>query len=273
MPLIRIKRGTKAQLEAARTAGQLQAGEPYFVTDLNAFALGIGTNAYQLYTAENQNPRKFSQRLRYSPGNTTTVGAPNGFTLATGGTGTVSHNTPTSADWVRRTLWASGATAGNANGLRMTHNPFFRQVGWQLSCIATWINGVSGQLQIGLTTGAALAGEPSAVVNQICVGYDSTDTNLHLMHNDGTGVATKVDLGVARTAPVIFRLDIDCDAGSNPVVSIVNVYTNAVILAPTTLNTDIMTVTQSLAFVAHCRNTVTTPPSVGLANLEAIVNP
>lgn len=210
----------------------------------------------------------YEQYLEYRPGNTTTVGAVKGFTWASTG-GTVSHNTPSAADPIRRTLWLAGATAGNAAGVRMSHNPFFRQIGFNLACAATWVPGASGQLQIGLAVGAALAGEPSAVVNQIIVGHDSTDTNLQLMWNDGAGVSTKQDLGIARTAPVVFRLLITCAPSGNPVVSIYNHQTNAVILAPTTLTTDLMTLTQSLAFVAQCRNTVTTPPSVGLSWLLA----
>jgi hypothetical protein len=155
----------------------------------------------------------------------------------------------------------------------MGHSPFFRQVGWKLTAIATWVPGVSGQLQIGLASGAALGGEPSAVTNQICVGYDSTDANLQLMQNDGTGAALETDLLIPRTAPVVFLLTIDCEPNGNPVISVTNIYTGAVILAPTTLTTKIPAVSQALSFVAHCRNTVTTPPGVGLGDFDAIINP
>lgn len=43
---IRIKRGTRAQLNAAKTAGTLAAGEPYLVTDEPALAVGTGTGSY-----------------------------------------------------------------------------------------------------------------------------------------------------------------------------------------------------------------------------------
>lgn len=41
-----------------------------------------------------------------------------------------------------------------------------------------------------------LSGDPSAKANILGVGKDAADTNLQFMHNDASGVATKVDLGV-----------------------------------------------------------------------------
>lgn len=46
MAKIRIKRGTRAQLNAAKTAGTLAAGEPYLVTDQGVVAVGTGTGDY-----------------------------------------------------------------------------------------------------------------------------------------------------------------------------------------------------------------------------------
>jgi hypothetical protein len=43
---LRIKRGTRAQLDAAKTGGTLAAGEPYLVTDDGTAAVGTGTGAY-----------------------------------------------------------------------------------------------------------------------------------------------------------------------------------------------------------------------------------
>jgi len=49
----------------------------------------------------------------------------------------------------------------------------------------------------GLTESFATIGSvnPSTVINTIGFGADADDTNLHIIHNDGSGVATKVDLG------------------------------------------------------------------------------
>lgn len=39
---------------------------------------------------------------------------------------------------------------------------------------------------------------PSTLLNMIGVGYDSADTNIQIMHNDGTGTATKVNTGIVK---------------------------------------------------------------------------
>lgn len=46
MALIRIKRGTRSQLDAAKAANQLAAGEPYLVTDEAALAIGTAAGTY-----------------------------------------------------------------------------------------------------------------------------------------------------------------------------------------------------------------------------------
>lgn len=45
-PVIQIKRGTRAQLNAAASAAALKAGEPYLVTDENSLAVGLTTTTY-----------------------------------------------------------------------------------------------------------------------------------------------------------------------------------------------------------------------------------
>ena len=44
---------------------------------------------------------------------------------------------------------------------------------------------------------------PSTLTNIVGVGYDSGDTNLQFMHNDGSGAATKVDLGSGLPKPTV----------------------------------------------------------------------
>lgn len=47
MPSVRIKRGTRAQLEAAAAASQLKAGEPYLITDEGRIAAGLSATTYE----------------------------------------------------------------------------------------------------------------------------------------------------------------------------------------------------------------------------------
>lgn len=46
---IRVKRGTRAQLNTAASAGQLLAGEPYLITDEGRIALGLSASTYEVY--------------------------------------------------------------------------------------------------------------------------------------------------------------------------------------------------------------------------------
>jgi len=46
---IQIKRGTRAQIEAAKAAGQLKDGEPYLITDEDRLAVGVSPNGYSSF--------------------------------------------------------------------------------------------------------------------------------------------------------------------------------------------------------------------------------
>ena len=46
MPTVRHKRGTRSQIDAAATAGQLQSGEIYLITDENRLTVGTGASAH-----------------------------------------------------------------------------------------------------------------------------------------------------------------------------------------------------------------------------------
>jgi hypothetical protein len=51
------------------------------------------------------------------------------------------------------------------------------------------------------STGAPTDVEPSSVTNLVGMGYDAADTNIQLIHNDGSGTATKIDLGASFPKP------------------------------------------------------------------------
>lgn len=46
MPALRVKRGTRSQVETAKGASGLAAGEPYWITDEGVFAVGTAADAY-----------------------------------------------------------------------------------------------------------------------------------------------------------------------------------------------------------------------------------
>lgn len=49
MPSVKVKRGTRAQLNTAAAANQLAAGEVYLITDENRIAVGLSINSYEAY--------------------------------------------------------------------------------------------------------------------------------------------------------------------------------------------------------------------------------
>ncbi len=49
-----IKRGTRAQLNAAAAAAQLRQGEPYLITDEARLAIGLTTSTYQTYATQSE---------------------------------------------------------------------------------------------------------------------------------------------------------------------------------------------------------------------------
>lgn len=52
--LLKIKRGTRAQLNAAVTGNTLNLGEPYLITDENRIAVGTGSNSYEVFAKSSE---------------------------------------------------------------------------------------------------------------------------------------------------------------------------------------------------------------------------
>jgi hypothetical protein len=69
--------------------------------------------------------------------------------------------------------------------------------------VATATNRAFVGLQGG--TSAPTDVEPSSIVNTLGVGWDAADDNIQFMHNDGSGTATKVDLGASFPVPTVDR--------------------------------------------------------------------
>lgn len=103
-----------------------------------------------------------------------------------------------------------------------------------------------------VATGAFATGEPSTYVDSIGIGFDSTDSNYQLMHNDSSGTATKIDLGAsfprATTSNTdVYRLELSCDAGGN-INYTVRRMNSPTAVASGTLATKIPDVTAQLCF-------------------------
>ena len=121
--------------------------------------------------------------------------------------GTVSHPAITSTGLLssmRRWRWTSAATANSAAEGRTNTYLVWRGDspglgGWYYTCRwALSSSTANQQVAIGLwgSTGATSTSiVPSDLTNCIFVGWDSADTYLQIMHNDGSGTCTKIDLG------------------------------------------------------------------------------
>jgi hypothetical protein len=125
--------------------------------------------------------------------------------MLSGGTGGVqsSVNLLTAPIKIGRNRFTSGITAGSVAGYRGNSTDFSVGMGWHAvftfghadtsfnSTAHNWIGlGNAITFQIGATTFA------STFTNIIGVGNDPTDTTLQILHNDLSGTATKIPLGV-----------------------------------------------------------------------------
>jgi hypothetical protein len=151
-----------------------------------------------------------------SPGTATTISSV-GYTF--GGAGTISHPALASTSmWesMRRARIATTSTAGNSASIRSTVPLLWRGNasglgGFFYSCrfgVATTT--ANQRMFCGLTISTTAFGNanPSTLFNLVGVGNDSADTNLQVMHNDGSGAATKVNLGAtypAKTANIPYE--------------------------------------------------------------------
>jgi hypothetical protein len=207
-----------------------------------------------------------------APATGTTAPTQWGGTLTTATTMSFQQTIASANPWqaTARKRFASAATAASGTGMRTAYGQWFRgnaadfggfffrtQFGQNLN--------VNGAQQFhGLCASTAVlgtaAGAVSALVNSIGVGYDTTDANTgnwQLFRNDGTGTATKVDLGAnaARNTTHGFDLIIYCPPGAATeiFVRVVNLHTRAVVL-DTSYTTDIPAVNVGLAYKAEGNN-------------------
>jgi hypothetical protein len=75
---------------------------------------------------------------------------------------------------------------------------------------------------------------PSTYTDIIGLGYDAADTQVQIMHNDGSGTATKVALGASFPKPSVastnvFDLTLECEPGASSVsYSVIDVSSGSV---------------------------------------------
>lgn len=207
-----------------------------------------------------------------APASGTTAPTAWGGTLTTAATmsapQTIASANPWLATWKKR--FQTSTTAGNLSGMRTAYVRWFRGNaagfgGFFFRCqLGMNINLNGGQKFVGLcaSTGAlaATAGSVAALLNMCGMGYDTTDAstgNWFFYRNDGSGTATKVDLGAtnaARTTTHGYDLIMYIPPnGSDLFVRIVNLHSGVTVL-DTSYNTDLPAVNTGMAFKAEVNN-------------------
>jgi hypothetical protein len=79
---------------------------------------------------------------------------------------------------------------------------------------------------LSAATGAPTDVNPSTLTNIIGMGWDSGDTNIQMMHNDGTGTATRINLGASFLRPTVdrtsvYEIDLFCPPGGSVITYLV----------------------------------------------------
>lgn len=160
----------------------------------------------------------------------------------TGGTATTRNVATTNfLTWTRRLGFVSATTSNASCGLRSTVAQFglgpvsgcggFHFVARFAISDATLVPGA--RLFVGMTSSTAALGnaDPSTFFNLIGVGLDAADTTLQIIHNDATGVATKIPLASnfpESTNTDLYELILYCASGATSVYyQVNNLTTNA----------------------------------------------
>ncbi len=214
------------------------------------------TRSGQSLTLASASPPKIA--LWQSPGSTITM-VVDGVALALGSVGTATTVTPTGSSNLTQqkrleylvTVAATTAVAGWRPATGSAHcwrGNGAGLGGFQFRC--RWGNATGG----ATATNRAFAGlaasqanptdvEPSTQVNMIGMGWDAADTNVQLMSNDNTGVATKIDLGAAFPVPTtdrsaLYQIELSCASNAASIeYKVTNLITGAV--AQGTVTTDL----------------------------------
>ena len=157
-------------------------------------------------------------------GNQGAIGFTNNFGFINIGTvslKTSTYSTGNFIDTIRRIGLTSAATAGSSTqrapnvGIPCSTKSGFYFCADTISEDAATVATAADLVGLGATFAGAFGNaEPSTATACILLAYDSTDTNMQIMHNDSTGTCTKIDLGVnfpARTnATDLYRLELFC---------------------------------------------------------------
>jgi hypothetical protein len=158
--------------------------------------------------------------VHWSPaGNSTTITATGAAALTATGTPTA-HTTAITNIYTRQRgleyLVTTAATTAVA-GFRGPVNQFWfgntaGSGGFDMICRwgpATGVSTATNRAFVGFSTSTSAPTDvdPSTLTNMFGMAWDDDDTNIQFMHNDGSGTATKIDLGASFPVPTTDRTE------------------------------------------------------------------
>jgi hypothetical protein len=189
-------------------------------------------NAFRVFNFCGRVDNRDSARRRYMEWipnvNTTTLNA-NGLTTIVTGTATAAALSSTSMfTQSPRIIFASSSIAGSSAGVNGAQNAVWRgsasdRGGFFLLMRFGWeVAQAQGRCFAGLMSSLTAIGNvnPSTLTNIIGVGFDSAQTTLRLLTNDGAGAATATDLGAnfpSNSAQEFYELMLSAEPGGSTV--------------------------------------------------------
>lgn len=209
-------------------------------------------------------------------GNATTLTSWGAVAPTASGTATARNVATTNYfTWTRRIGYVTPTTNNSSAGLRTTVLQYglgntARAGGFHFVArfgISDPVLVAGARLFCGMTSSVAALGnaDPSTFLNTIGVGLDAADTTLQIIHNDGVGTATKINLGASfpeSTNTDLYELALYCAPNSSTVFyEVINLTTNVSAMGSITTNLPLNT--QLLAWQLW-RHNATTGTIVGL---------
>lgn len=154
-------------------------------------------------------PSLFAQKIAWWSAQGNSSSSASTYCFPASSTGNGSSRTVTAGSFftaLRRIGYSTGNTAGNSAGVRCSQQMwlrgdvagvggFFLAMRFGISVTQTNYRFFCGMVN---TTSALSDQDPSANTNVIGVGCDGTDSTIQIMHNDGSGTATKTDTTLAK---------------------------------------------------------------------------
>ena len=184
--------------------------------DFSAGPGGANTYVRERYYAANYRSGTYSTFGMDAP---STTGVSDGFI-----TGTTVYS-------VGCNVYSSSSSAGNSGGWRSNDSAgILATMETQTTFLLCFNDNVATSRSfVGLRNVTTVIGnvDPSTLTNLIGVGHDSGDTNLSIIHNDGSGTATKIELGADfpanGTPSPLYNVTIETNGSSSYFVTVTNI--------------------------------------------------